>query len=62
MLPRLMYYNPSDPLPTLPQNVSSPNIKRVTSYEVHVHVQKFNKLYKYSLMPLYVIFDDFGER
>ena len=40
-----------------PQNVSSPSIKRIQSYEVHVHVQKIKHNLQEHLDPLFVVFD-----
>jgi hypothetical protein len=51
-------YRP-DVLPMLPSNVSSPRIKRVNSYEVHVHVQKLKHNLQELLDPLFVVFESF---
>lgn len=59
MIPSSVFFNPPDTLPKLPQNVSSPNIKRVNSYEVHVHVQKIKHNLQVFLDPLFVIFEAF---
>ncbi len=59
MVPSSVFFNPPDVSPRLPQNVSSPSIKRVNSYEVHVHVQKIKHNLQVLLDPLFVIFDSF---
>lgn len=59
MIPSSVFFNPPDVSPRLPQNVSSPSIKRVNSYEVHVHVQKIKHNLQVFLDPLFVIFDSF---
>ena len=45
--------------PKLPQNVSSPNIKRVNSYDVQIHVQKIKHNLKEYFDPLFIVFDNF---
>lgn len=58
-IPTSMLFNPSDISPSLPSNVSSPVIKRVNSYDVHVHVQKIKHNLQEFLDPLFVIFDKY---
>ena len=41
----------------LPSNVSGPTIRKVNSYEVHVHVQKAKHNLPLELDPLFVVFD-----
>lgn len=59
ILSQSVLYNPPISSPRLPQNVSSPHIKRVNSYEVHVHIQKIKHNLQVFLDPLFIIFDDF---
>jgi len=54
-----VFFNSRDTLLSPPQNVSSPNIKRLNSYKVHVHVQKLKHNLQVSLDPLFVIFESF---
>lgn len=58
-MPSSLLFNPPDLSPRLPSNVSNPNIKRVNSYEVHVHVQKIKHNLQVFLDPLFVVFDKF---
>lgn len=58
-MPSSLLFNPPVPSPRLPPNVSNPNIKRVNSYEVHVHVQKIKHNLQVFLDPLFVVFDKF---
>ncbi|MBI3159210.1 MAG: hypothetical protein HYZ26_06395 [Chloroflexi bacterium] len=59
LIPPSIFINPPDTLLRSPQNVSSPNIRRVNSYEVHVHVQKIKHNLQVPLDPLFVIFERF---
>lgn len=58
-IPTSMLFNPPDFSPSIPSNVSAPVIKRVRSYEVHVHVQKIKHNLQEFLDPLFVIFDEY---
>jgi hypothetical protein len=59
LLSSVQYLDNSPTSPTTLSNVSSPKIKRVNSYEVHVHVQKVKHNLQVFLDPLFVIFDEF---
>lgn len=59
VIPSSLHFNPNISLPGLPSNVSNPNIKRVNSYEVDIHVQKIKHNLQESLDPMFVIFDKF---
>ncbi len=59
IMPPSMYFDQHVSLPRLPQNVSSPNIKRVNSYDVHIHVQKIKHNLPVPFDPLFIVFDNF---
>lgn len=59
ILPSSIYLDQPFSSPKLPQNVSSPNIKRVNSYDVHIHVQKIKHNLKEYFDPLFIVFDNF---
>lgn len=58
-VPSSVYFSQSNSLPGPPTNVSGPSIKRVNSFEVHIHVQKLKHNLQEFLDPLFVIFDSF---
>lgn len=59
MLPSSIYFDQPVISPRLPQNVSSPNIKRVNSYDVDIHVQKIKHNLPVDFAPLFIVFDNF---
>jgi hypothetical protein len=60
MVPLSAYLNnPPDVSAMLQQNVSSPTIKRVKSYEVQVHIQKIKHTLQLPIDPLLVTFDSY---
>lgn len=58
-IPSSLYFNQPNSLPGPPPNISGPSIKRVNSFEVHIHVQKIKHNLQVFLDPLFVIFDSF---
>jgi len=59
IMPSSVYFNQPVSSPRLPQNVSNPNIKRVNSYDVQIHVQKLKHTLQVFLDPLFIVFDNF---
>jgi hypothetical protein len=59
IMPPSIYFDQPVSSPRLPQNVSSPNIKRVNSYDVHIHVQKIKHNLQEYFAPLFIVFDNF---
>lgn len=61
VLPYSIRFDTPISTPSLPSNVSSPNIKRVNSYDVDIHVQKIKHNMIEFLDPLFVVFDSFND-
>jgi hypothetical protein len=59
IVPSSIYFDQPVISPRLPQNVSSPNIKRINSYVVDIHVQKIKHNLPVDFAPLFIVFDNF---
>lgn len=59
IMPSSIYFDQPVFSPRLPQNVSSPDIKRVNSYDVDIHVQKLKHNLQVYFAPLFIVFDNF---